>query len=89
MNIGCPPTSSIINLCTALCASALPISQYMVVFSFVVSQAPFPMVNVRKFQLLLFPFSNEMLVFMAGINKIVVRIADREDPDQTASSEAV
>ena len=27
--------------------------------------------------------------FRAGIHKMVVRIADSEDPDQTASSEAV
>ena len=30
-----------------------------------------------------------MLVLRAGIHKIAVRIANREDPDQTASSEAV
>ena len=34
-------------------------------------------------------FSNKMLIFRAGIHKILVRIANREDPDQTASSEAV
>ena len=34
-------------------------------------------------------FSNETLVIWAGIHKIPVRIANREDPDQTASSEAV
>ena len=28
-----------------------------------------------------------MLVFRAGIYKLLVRIANREDPDQTASSE--
>ena len=37
----------------------------------------------------LFLFSSEMLIFMAGNHKMVVRIANREDPDQTASSEAV
>ena len=37
----------------------------------------------------LFLFSNEMLVFMAGIHKMVVRTANQEDPDQTASLEAV
>ena len=39
----------------------------------------------------LFLFSNKMLVFRAGIHKMLVRIANREDPDQTASasSEAV
>ena len=30
-----------------------------------------------------------MLVNSAGINKMIVRIANSEDPDQTASSEAV
>ena len=34
-------------------------------------------------------FSTEMLVIMAGIHKMFVRIANNEDPDQTASSEAV
>ena len=37
----------------------------------------------------LFLFSNKMLVFRAGIHKMVVRIANREDPEQTASSVAV
>ena len=32
-----------------------------------------------------FLFSNEMLVIRAGIHKILVRIANREDTDQTAS----
>ena len=35
----------------------------------------------------LFLITNEMLVIRAGINKMLVRIANREDPDQTASSE--
>ena len=30
-----------------------------------------------------------MLVTRAGTHKMLVRIANREDPDQTASSEAV
>ena len=47
-------------------------------------------VYVLNFQtLLLFLFSNEMLVLRAGSHKILVRIANREYPDQTASSEAV
>ena len=37
----------------------------------------------------LFLFSTKMLVIRAGIHKMLVRIANREDPDQTASSEAV
>ena len=47
------------------------------------------MVNVLKFRALLLLFSNKMLVFMAGIHKMLDRLANREDPDQTASSEAV
>ena len=38
---------------------------------------------------LLFLFSNEMLNIRAGVLKMLVRIANREGPDQTASSEAV
>ena len=37
----------------------------------------------------LFLFSNKMLVIKAGIHKMLFRIANSEDPDQTASSEAV
>ena len=37
----------------------------------------------------LFPYSNKMLVFRAEIHRMLVRIANRADPDQTASSEAV
>ena len=37
----------------------------------------------------LFLYSYIMLVYRAGNHKIIVRIAAREDPDQTASSEAV
>ena len=33
----------------------------------------------------LFLFSNELLGYDAGIHKMFVRIANREDPDQTAS----
>ena len=46
-------------------------------------------VNVLKFRTLIFLFSNKMLVFRAGMHKILVRIANREDHDQTASEEAV
>ena len=35
----------------------------------------------------LFLFSNKMLVIKAGIHKIFIKIANREDPDQTASSD--
>ena len=37
----------------------------------------------------LFLFSNKMLLIRTEIYKMLVRIANREDPDQTASSEAV
>ena len=37
----------------------------------------------------LFLFSNKMLVFRAEIHKFHVSVAKREDPDQTASEEAV
>ena len=46
-------------------------------------------INVLKFEPFLFLFANKMLVFRAGILKMHVRITNREDPDQTASSEAV
>ena len=36
-----------------------------------------------------FLFSNKMLVFRVANHKMLVRIANREDSDQTASSEAV
>ena len=36
----------------------------------------------------LFLFLAKMLVFRTGIHKMFDRIANREDPDQTASSEA-
>ena len=39
--------------------------------------------------ILLFLFLNKMLVISAGTHKMLVRKANREDPDQTASSEAV
>ena len=52
---------------------------------------------ILKFRTLkiLFMFSSEMLVFMAGIHKVtgalkmLVKIATRKDPDQTVSTEAV
>ena len=45
------------------------------------------MVNVQKSELFLFP--NKMYVIGAGIHKMLVIMANREDPDQTASLEAV
>ena len=43
------------------------------------------MVNVLKLKKNLFLFSNKVYVFRAGIHKMPVRIANKEDPDQTAS----
>ena len=43
-------------------------------------------VHVLKFPTL---FSNKKLVIRAGIHIVLVRIANIEDPDQTASLEAV
>ena len=37
----------------------------------------------------LFLFSNKVLLIRTGNHKMLVSIANREDPDQTASSEAV
>ena len=42
-------------------------------------------VNVLKYRTFLFLFSDKMLVFRTGIHQILNRIANREDPDQTAS----
>ena len=46
-------------------------------------------VKVLKFQTLFSLLSNKMLVLSTGIHEMHVRIANSEDPDQTASSEAV
>ena len=37
----------------------------------------------------LFLFSFKIVVIRTGIHKMLVRIANSEDPDQTASSEAI
>ena len=47
-----------------------------------------PCVENRISNTFLFLLYNKM-VFKGGIHKKLVRIANREDPDQTASSEAV
>ena len=47
------------------------------------------MVKVLKFGTLFSFFSQKMLVIRAGIQKMLVRIVNRDNPDQTASSEAV
>ena len=47
-------------------------------------------INVLNFlNTFLFLFLNKMLDIVAEIHKMLVRIANREDPDQTASEEAV
>ena len=43
----------------------------------------------KIFNTFLFLFSNKMWVFRAVTQKMLVRKANREDPDQTALSEAV
>ena len=44
---------------------------------------------MKQLQLMLYNFNtsilNEMLVIRAGTHKMLVRIANREDPDQSAS----
>ena len=47
------------------------------------------MVNVLKFWTLLFLFLNKMFIIKAGIHKMHVKVGNLEDPDQTASAEAV
>ena len=48
------------------------------------------MVNILEKLTLYSIFSQKkMLVIRVGIHKLLVRIANSEDPDQTASSEAV
>ena len=39
----------------------------------------------KCFKILIFLFSNKILVFRAGGHKMLVRTTNREDPDQTAS----
>ena len=63
--------------CT-MCPKGMCINQYK------------PIVYVLKFQNTFhFLFTNKMFVIRTGIHKMHVRIANREDPHQTASSEAV
>ena len=45
--------------------------------------------NVLKFRTLFsFCSHNKMLVIMAGIHKMLVKIANMEDPDQNSSSDS-
>ena len=48
-----------------------------------------PTFHLKTERLLLFLFSNEMWVIRSVIYKLLVRTANKEDPDQTASSEAL
>ena len=52
-------------------------------------ETKFLLVNVLKFRTLIILFLTKMLVIRAGIHRMPVRIANREGPDQTASSEGV
>ena len=45
--------------------------------------------EVENFEHFSFLFSIKMLVIRAGTQKMLARIANREDPNQTASSETV
>ena len=47
------------------------------------------MVTVIKFRHFPFLVSNKILAIRVRIHKMLVGIANREDPDQTASGEAV
>ena len=47
------------------------------------------MVFIKKLNTFLFLFSNKIVVTSTGIHNMIVRIANNEDADQTASSEAV
>ena len=46
-------------------------------------------INGLEYQIIFSLFFNKMSAIRAGIHKMLVGIANREDPDQTASSEAV
>ena len=70
-----------------MCSFCSSFLTYYKVKSFGIRDRPVIMVNILKFQTFFFLFSNKMLVFRVGINKLLVRIANREDPDQTASLE--
>ena len=50
---------------------------------------PFPLGIKQLAHSFLFLFSNKLLAIRAGVHKMLVRIANREDPNQTASEEAV
>ena len=44
--------------------------------------------SYKIFNTFLFLFSNEILVFRTGIHKMLVRIENREDPDQTLKKQS-
>ena len=57
--------------------------------SFLIGKGPIFRPKLGLGKSCLFLFSNKILVFRAGIHKMLARIANREDPDQTTSKEAV
>ena len=68
-----------------LTITSLKIEDNSVQFQLVISEIGIT-VNVLKFQhFFLLLFSNKMLVIKGRIHKMLVRTANREDPDQTAS----
>ena len=64
-----------------------------IIFSYaLLSRGLFGTVNVLKFRTLFSLcslFSNKILIVKAEVHQMLVRIANKEDPDQTAFSEAV
>ena len=46
-------------------------------------------VNILNLKKILFLFSNSMVIIRTGNYKMLLRIVNRVDPDQTASSEEV
>ena len=62
---------------------------FVITLGFPCSRHKWLRVNFLKFQQFSHSILNKRLVFRAGIHKMLVRTANREDPDQTASSEAV
>ena len=67
----------------------VPLSNYFVILLYQYSDcAKILNTYLCLFSINIFLFSNKM-VFRSGIHKMLFRIANREDPDQTASEEAV
>ena len=62
--------------------------KYIIVLGLAFTMGGIKYGKCSKSQTLLFQFSNKMWVIKAVIHKIRVRIANREDPDQTASTDS-